>query len=79
MALGLLAFHKRKYISIYIRKGSHARLAKGYVMFFAFAYKGGSLRASFVGLLEVVETWRGTVLEGAECFGTIPLSSSPGS
>ena len=33
--------------NIYIRKGSHARLAKGYVMFFAFAYKGGSLRASF--------------------------------
>ena len=33
--------------NIYITKGSHARLAKGYVMLFAFAYKGGSLRASF--------------------------------
>ena len=45
-------------------------------MFFAFAYKGGSLRASFDGLLEVVETSHGTVLKGAECFGTIRLSLS---
>ena len=45
-------------------------------MFFEFAYKGSSLRASFDGLLEVVETSRGTVLEGAACFGTIRLSSS---
>ena len=45
-------------------------------MFFAFAYKGGSLRASFDGLLvEVVETSHGTVLEGAECFGTIRLNA----
>ena len=34
-------------------------------MFFAFAYKGGSLRASFDGLGEVVKTSRGTVLESA--------------
>ena len=34
-------------------------------MFFAFAYKGGSLRASFDGLEEVVKTSRGTVLESA--------------
>ena len=47
-------------------------------MFFAFAYKGGSLRASFDGLLEVVETSHGTVLKGAECFGTIRLSLSEG-
>ena len=45
-------------------------------MFFAFAYKGGSLRASFDGLLEVVETSHGTVLKGAECFGTTRLSLS---
>ena len=34
-------------------------------MFFVFAYKGGSLRASFDGLGEVHETLRGTVLEDA--------------
>ena len=45
-------------------------------MFFTFAYKGGSLRASFDGLLEVIETSQGTVLEGAECFGAIRLSLS---
>ena len=45
-------------------------------MFLAFAYKGGSLRASLDGLLEVVETSHGTVLKGAECFGTIRLSLS---
>ena len=37
-------------------------------MFFAFAYKGGSLRASFDGLGEVVKTSRGTVLESAWVF-----------
>ena len=37
-------------------------------MFFAFAYKGGSLRASFDGLREVVKTSRGTVLESAWVF-----------
>ena len=34
-------------------------------MFFVFAFKGGSLRASFDGLGEVDETLRGTVLEDA--------------
>ena len=34
-------------------------------MFFGSAYKGGSLRASFYGPGEVVETSRGTVLESA--------------
>ena len=56
---------KRKYVSIYMKRWSHARLVKGQVMFFAFAYKGGSLRASFDGLGEVVETSHGTVLESA--------------
>ena len=37
-------------------------------MFFAFAYKGGSLRASFDGLGEVVKTSRRTVLESAWVF-----------
>ena len=37
-------------------------------MFIAFAYKGGSLRASFDGLGEVVKTSRGTVLESAWVF-----------
>ena len=59
---------RKKNIKIYIyiqKRGSHARLVKGFVMFFVFAYKGGSLRASFDGLGEVDETLRGTVLEDA--------------
>ena len=64
---------KKIYIYLHKKGGSHARLAKGDVRFFAFAYKGGSLD----GLGEPLLKHRARLSwKTPKCFGTIRLSSS---